>query len=117
MARIAWHDAIAPLKLEAGAEGAINVLSSHSTLTLAGVPTALPALAGLENLVKVARRDDSRPCEGWPAVVAAAEAKGSAPSPSSSKLGKKRSTARIDLRGGWEKRGSGKSRRLDAEVE
>ena len=43
VARVAWHDAIGPLKLEAGAEGAINVLSSHSTLTLAGVPTILPA--------------------------------------------------------------------------
>ena len=42
VARFAWQREGA-LKLEAGVEGAINVLSSRSTLALAGVPVALPA--------------------------------------------------------------------------
>ncbi len=40
--RLAWHYEGA-LKLEAGVEGAINVLSSRSTLNLGGVPVILPA--------------------------------------------------------------------------
>jgi outer membrane receptor protein involved in Fe transport len=42
VARLAWHFESA-LKLEAGMEGAINVLSSRSTLALGGVPVILPA--------------------------------------------------------------------------
>ena len=42
VARLAWHYQGA-VKLEAGVEGAINVLSSRSTLTLGGVPVILPA--------------------------------------------------------------------------
>ncbi|MEP6830526.1 MAG: TonB-dependent receptor, partial [Rhizomicrobium sp.] len=42
VARLAWHYEGA-LKLEAGIEGAINVLSSRSTLALGGVPVILPA--------------------------------------------------------------------------
>ena len=42
VARLAWHyDGM--LKLEAGAEGTINVLNSRSTLTLSGAPVILPA--------------------------------------------------------------------------
>jgi outer membrane receptor protein involved in Fe transport len=42
VARLAWQREGA-LKLETGVEGAINVLSSRSTLALAGVPVNLPA--------------------------------------------------------------------------
>jgi TonB dependent receptor len=42
VARLAWHWDGA-VKLEAGAEGAINVLNSRSTLTLSGAPVILPA--------------------------------------------------------------------------
>jgi hypothetical protein len=42
VARLAWQSQGA-LKLDAGVEGAINVLSSHSTLTLGGAPVILPA--------------------------------------------------------------------------
>lgn len=42
VARLAWHYDGA-LKLEAGAEGTINVLNSRSTLTLGGAPVMLPA--------------------------------------------------------------------------
>ena len=42
VARLAWHDDGA-VKLQAGAEGAINVLSSRSTLALGGAPVILPA--------------------------------------------------------------------------
>lgn len=42
VARLAWLREGA-LKLEAGVEGAINVLSSRSTLALGGVPVTLPA--------------------------------------------------------------------------
>src|SRR6185503_9615788 len=42
VARLAWHYQGA-LKLEAGVEGAINVLNSRSTLTLGGAPVVLPA--------------------------------------------------------------------------
>jgi outer membrane receptor protein involved in Fe transport len=42
VARLAWHSR-GDLKLEAGVEGAINVLSSRSTLTLGGAPVILPA--------------------------------------------------------------------------
>jgi hypothetical protein len=40
--RLAWQSQGA-LKLDVGVEGAINVLSSHSTLTLGGAPVILPA--------------------------------------------------------------------------
>ncbi len=40
--RLAWQSQGA-LKLDAGVEGSINVLSSHSTLTLGGAPVILPA--------------------------------------------------------------------------
>jgi len=42
VARLAWLRE-GTLKLEAGVEGAINVLSSRSTLSLAGTPVVLPA--------------------------------------------------------------------------
>ncbi len=42
VARLAWHYD-GPVKLEAGAEGTINVLNSRSTLTLSGAPVVLPA--------------------------------------------------------------------------
>ena len=41
--RLAWHFSPGSLKLEAGAEGSINVLSSRSTLTQSGVLVILPA--------------------------------------------------------------------------
>jgi outer membrane receptor protein involved in Fe transport len=41
--RLAWQMQDGALKLESGVEGTINVLNSHSTLTLNGVPVALPA--------------------------------------------------------------------------
>ena len=40
--RLAWQSQGA-LKLDAGVEGSLNVLSSHSTLTLGGAPVILPA--------------------------------------------------------------------------
>jgi outer membrane receptor protein involved in Fe transport len=43
VARLAWHYSPGALKLEAGVEGSINVLSSRSTLTQAGAPVILPA--------------------------------------------------------------------------
>jgi hypothetical protein len=43
VARLAWQYLDGGLKLESGAEGAINVLSSRSTLTLGGAPVILPA--------------------------------------------------------------------------
>ncbi len=43
VARLAWQRQDGALKLEAGAEGAINVLSSRSTLTVGGAPVILPA--------------------------------------------------------------------------
>lgn len=43
VARLAWQWQESALKLESGAEGTINVLSSRSTLTLGGMPVILPA--------------------------------------------------------------------------
>jgi hypothetical protein len=43
VARLAWQRQDGALKLESGAEGAINVLSSRSVLTLGGTPFILPA--------------------------------------------------------------------------
>jgi len=43
VARLAWQYLDGQLKVESGAEGAINVLSSRSTLTLGGTPVILPA--------------------------------------------------------------------------
>jgi hypothetical protein len=43
VARLAWQKQAGALKLEAGAEGAINVLSSRSILTVGGAPVILPA--------------------------------------------------------------------------
>lgn len=43
VARLAWQYVDGALKLESGAEGAINVLSSRSSLTLGGTPVVLPA--------------------------------------------------------------------------
>ncbi len=43
VARLAWQNQIDDLKLEAGVEGAINVLNSRSTLTVGGAPVILPA--------------------------------------------------------------------------
>jgi len=43
VARLAWQRQEGALKLEAGAEGAINVLSSRSVLTVGGAPVILPA--------------------------------------------------------------------------
>ena len=41
--RLAWQLQTVDLKLDAGVEGTINVLSSRSTLTLNNVPVVLPA--------------------------------------------------------------------------
>ena len=43
VARLGWQRSEGALKLQAGAEGAINVLNSRSTLTLGGAPVILPA--------------------------------------------------------------------------
>ncbi len=43
VARLAWQQSHGSLKLQAGAEGAINVLNSRSTLTVGGAPVILPA--------------------------------------------------------------------------
>jgi len=43
VARLAWQRQEGALKLESGIEGAINVLSSRSVLTLGGAPVILPA--------------------------------------------------------------------------
>jgi hypothetical protein len=43
VARLAWQRQEGALKLEAGAEGAINVLNSRSVLTVGGMPVILPA--------------------------------------------------------------------------
>jgi hypothetical protein len=43
VARLAWQQSQGALKLQAGVEGAINVLNSRSTLTLGGAPVILPA--------------------------------------------------------------------------
>jgi len=43
VARLAWQKSQGALKLQAGVEGAINVLNSRSSLTLGGAPVILPA--------------------------------------------------------------------------
>ena len=43
VARLAWQQSQGALKLQAGVEGAINVLNSRSRLTLGGAPVILPA--------------------------------------------------------------------------
>jgi hypothetical protein len=43
VARLAWQRQEGALKLESGAEGAINVLNSRSILSLGGAPVLLPA--------------------------------------------------------------------------
>ena len=43
VARLAWQNQLDALKLEAGVEGALNVLSSRSTLNVGGAPVILPA--------------------------------------------------------------------------
>ena len=43
VARLAWQQSRGALKLQAGVEGAINVLNSRSRLTVGGAPVILPA--------------------------------------------------------------------------